>query len=631
MTTSSISGVASSDLTVIAGEVLQVYSGGATVFTTVDNGGIETILAGGSVTSTTLSAGGIENVSSGGVATGTIVSGGEQIVFSSGTASLTQIAAGGIMTVSASGTASLATVDNSGLDYVLAGATVNGTTVMAGGDEFVFGGLASGSVVSAGGTQKVEFAGATASATIVHGLEYVIGGGSAVDLIVSSGGFDLTDTNGSVSGTTVWNGGFEFVDNAGQATSTTVNSGGLQVVSSGGTATDTVVNVGGGIDAAALAYAAGATAGVNGSDLLTISAGGQTYTQQLAGSYAGAVWAATSGTYGGTQVTLASTALCFLAGTRIATPDGEKPVEAMSVGDLVSTAGGGVRPVTWIGTGRVLAAPGRRDAATPAIVRKGALSGNVPYGDLRVTKGHSLLLDGVLIPVEFLVNHRSIYWDDRARAVSLYHVELDAHDVLLANGAPAESYRDDGNRWLFQNANTGWDRPPQPPCAPVLTGGPVVDAIWRRLLDRSGWRPGVPLTDNPDIHLRVDGVRVDPTERVGDFVVFGLRSVPVSVWLVSRAASPQELGLARDSRSLGVAVRRIRVCQGSLCREIGATDPLLADGFHDAEADHAFRWTNGMALLPAKLFADMNGPSDVIVQLGGMARYLDEGTATQAA
>ena len=85
--------------------------------------------------------------------------------------------------------------------------------------------------------------------------------------------------------------------------------------------------------------------------------------------------------------------------------------------------------------------------------------------------------------------------------------------MLVANGAPAESYRDDGNRWLFRNANSGWDQPPQAPCAPVLTGGPVVDAVWRRLLDRAGPRPGVPLTDDPDLHLLVDGQRVDAASR----------------------------------------------------------------------------------------------------------------------
>jgi hypothetical protein len=86
-------------------------------------------------------------------------------------------------------------------------------------------------------------------------------------------------------------------------------------------------------------------------------------------------------------------------------------------------------------------------------------------------KGHALYLGEVRIPVEFLVNHRSILWDDRAQEVVVYHLELDTRDVLMANGATAESYRNDGNRRLFQNADSGWDLPPKPPCALVLTGG----------------------------------------------------------------------------------------------------------------------------------------------------------------
>ena len=95
-----------------------------------------------------------------------------------------------------------------------------------------------------------------------------------------------------------------------------------------------------------------------------------------------------------------------------------------------------------------------------------------------MTKAHGLYFDGVLIPVEFLVNHRTILWDDIAREVTIYHIELETHDIILANGTPAETYRDDGKRWLFHNANTGWHLPPQQPCAPVLTGGPLVDAVW---------------------------------------------------------------------------------------------------------------------------------------------------------
>jgi T5SS/PEP-CTERM-associated repeat protein len=245
--------------------------------------------------------------------------------------------------------------------------------------------------------------------------------------------------------------------------------------------------------------------------------------------------------------------LCFLPDTLIATPGGEVKVQALRAGDVVCTARGVDRPIVWIGQGRVLAPRGRRSAATPVIVRRGALGPNVPHYDLHVTKGHALFIDDVLIPVEFLVNHRSILWDDQAREVVLYHVELDVHDVLLANGAPAESYRDDGNRWLFQNGNSGWDHAAKPPCAPVLTGGAVVDAVWQRLLERSGPRPGLPLTDDADVHLVVDGVRLDGA-RSGDRCVFRLGGVPASVRLVSRAASRRSL-----------AWRATRACWGWRC------------------------------------------------------------------
>jgi hypothetical protein len=82
--------------------------------------------------------------------------------------------------------------------------------------------------------------------------------------------------------------------------------------------------------------------------------------------------------------------------------------------------------------------------------------------------------------VEFLVNHKSIVWDGRVGEIEIYHIELASHDILIASGAPAESYRDDGNCWLFGNANPGWGLPPRKPCAPVLTGGSAVDAAWRR-------------------------------------------------------------------------------------------------------------------------------------------------------
>ena len=322
---------------------------------------------------------------------------------------------------------------------------------------------------------------------------------------------------------------------------------------------------------------------------------------------------------------------CFLAGTRIATPRGEVPVEQLVAGDTLSTNSGAAQPIVWIGTGRVLATRGRRNAATPVIVRKGAIADNVPYRDLRMTKGHSLFIDGALIPVEYLINHRTILFDDHAQEVSIYHIELAGHDVLIADGAPAESYRDDGNRWLFQNGNLGWEQEAKPPCAPVLTGGSLVDAVWRRLLERAGPRKAVPLTDEPDLHLVVGGERVDAIERREDTYVFRLTTKPRSVRLISRAAAPQELGLARDPRVLGVALRRLVLAQARRQQVIEADASTLADGFYPFEPEDGIRWTNGDATIPAELFSGMVGRGMLILHLGAATKYADEGCVRQIA
>jgi hypothetical protein len=372
------------------------------------------------------------------------------------------------------------------------------------------------------------------------------------------------------------------------------------------------------IDLTGLTFVAGATASISGG-ILSITSGGVTDTL-LAGGLADDTRFSTVAIPGETGTELG--VLCFCAGTRIRTPSGEMSVEHLKTGDMVLTHTGTARSIAWIGTGRTLATRGRRTAATPVILRKGALADNVPYEDLHVTKGHAFYVDGVLIPVEFLVNHRSIFWDDRAREVLLYHVELDTHDVLIANGAPAESYRDDGNRWLFQNANTGWDQPPKPPCAPVLTGGPEVDAAWHRLLKRSGPRPGQPVTEDPGLHLLVDGKRLEAGRRHGGTYTFSLPARSADVRIVSRAGVPAELGFARDPRLLGVALHRIELCQGTRLRVVDISDPRLTAGFHAFESDISLRWTNGEAILPAELFEAFDGPLQVVLHLAGSTQYL---------
>jgi hypothetical protein len=348
--------------------------------------------------------------------------------------------------------------------------------------------------------------------------------------------------------------------------------------------------------------------------------GGGSATLRLPGTFTSASDFTVTNVVAGADVTV----VCFLAGTHILTESGEIKVEDLVIGEHVITHSGDAKPIKWIGVGKVLATRGQRCAATPIIVRKGALGLNVPTRDLRVTKGHALYIDGVLIPVEELINQHSILWDDQAQEVAIYHIELQTHDVLIANGAPAESYRDDGNRWLFQNVNSEWARSPQAPCAPVLTSGPVVDMIWRRLLERTGLCHALAVTRDPDLHLLVDGKRIDAIERHDNKYVFRLGAKPRGIRVRSRSAVPQELGVARDPRPLGVSVRRIVLAQARRQRVVEADAASLIDGYHAFEPDNGIRWTDGDAALPAGLFAGMSGAGLLILHLGETTQYLAE-------
>jgi hypothetical protein len=297
--------------------------------------------------------------------------------------------------------------------------------------------------------------------------------------------------------------------------------------------------------------------------------------------------------------------LCYLRGTRILTPTGEVPVEDLRIGDPVATLTRGTQAIRWIGAGQQLVPAGHRSPATPVIVRRDALAPGVPNRDLHLTKGHALYICGAFIPAEFLVNHRSIVWDDAAREVEYYHIVLNSHEVMLAQGAPCESHRDEGNRWMFANANPAWDRPGVAPHAPVLTGGAKLDSIWARLLERSGHRLNQPTTQDPDLHLLVNGVRVQSVSQDGETFVFPLPENVRSLVIASRAAAQDELGRFRDPRRLGVAISRIAFfCDGACRLALGAAE-LNAPGLHGYEPLEDCTWTDGHAVLPNTMYAGL--------------------------
>lgn len=144
---------------------------------------------------------------------------------------------------------------------------------------------------------------------------------------------------------------------------------------------------------------------------------------------------------------------CFGAGTLIQTADGVCPVENLAIGDLVPTSSGQIVPVRWIGR-QSRSKFVSRHHIQPVLIRAGALGNGLPHTDLTVTGEHGMLIDGLLINASALVNGSTIDWvplDDLPETVTYYHVETENHDVILANGAPAETFVDYVGRQAFDN------------------------------------------------------------------------------------------------------------------------------------------------------------------------------------
>ena len=133
---------------------------------------------------------------------------------------------------------------------------------------------------------------------------------------------------------------------------------------------------------------------------------------------------------------------CFLRGTTLSTPTGEVNVEELAIGDMLTTVTGDAMPIRWIGRRTYM--PTRYPATEtvmPIRVRRHALDGQVPHCDLYLSPGHALLVDGVLIRVMDLVNGVSIApaLPEGITTIEYFHILLDGHQVIFAQGAPTET------------------------------------------------------------------------------------------------------------------------------------------------------------------------------------------------
>ena len=184
---------------------------------------------------------------------------------------------------------------------------------------------------------------------------------------------------------------------------------------------------------------------------------------------------------------------CYCRGTLIGTGSGQTSVEKLKIGDEVMTKSGALRPIKWIGrrsySGRFIM--GRKDIL-PICIKAGALDENVPRRDLRISPHHAMYLNGVLIEAKDLVNGVSIVQTERVAKVEYFHIELDSHDVIIAEGALSESFIDDDSRGMFHNAHEYRALYPEAApglaqyCAPRHEDGYEVEAARRRIDARAG-------------------------------------------------------------------------------------------------------------------------------------------------
>ncbi len=113
----------------------------------------------------------------------------------------------------------------------------------------------------------------------------------------------------------------------------------------------------------------------------------------------------------------------------------------------------------------------------PARVRVAAFGPGQPVRDLFQSPDHAVYAEGVLIPVRMLVNGDSVVRHP-VGVVKYWHLQVDEHDVLLAEGLPVESFRDTGKISAHGVASRIWE---VAGCAPLHVTGPKVDAVRARL------------------------------------------------------------------------------------------------------------------------------------------------------
>jgi hypothetical protein len=193
-------------------------------------------------------------------------------------------------------------------------------------------------------------------------------------------------------------------------------------------------------------------------------------------------------------------------GTTIRSVNGDRKVEDLKIGELLPTMFGGMRHIQCVGRFQFKKSDPSKawvKGVLPVRIVRSALAPNVPQADLYVTQTHALFIDDVLVPAGNLINDITItlYEARDHDALEFFHIRLERHDVIYAEGAPVETLLnvdESAVNFVEYLRRYGTPKTVETPCVPVISyGGPRRGALKSRV--RSAISPWFECREQVDV------------------------------------------------------------------------------------------------------------------------------------
>lgn len=655
------------DYATVDGGTQQVTdANGITTYTTVINGGVQTITSSARSLYTTIVSG-TQLVQNDAIAVLTTVSNGNQIVINGGITWNTTLYGNGVQNIQSGGNASGTSISAGGTQIANSGGIASNTTIYDGGNQSInSGATAIDTTISLGGQQIINDGGIAQNTTIQSGGTLIIssGGQLAGTNTVSSGGTLTINSGGQLTGTaTIENGGTIslYPDTGGTINLEGNNNTGIIIsgLESGGEVTTVITTINGftgsnagdsdsiklvGIDTKDVTSVDYVDANGNASDdhvTFTLTNGNKITLNIIGAKDAGYTLSTSSD---GSLVY----EVCFLPGTMIKTPSGERPVEDIQINDEVITFDwknnqNTVSKIKWVGskTINVKQSPHDDEAGYPVRILKNAISESVPHKDLLVTPEHCLFFDGKFIPVRMLVNHQTIYYDKTIKSYTYYHIETENHSVIYSDGMLTESYLDTGNRGVFVQHGKcalfqrtlkakNWEHDS---AAELTVDRSIVEPIYHQISKRAeglthfNSRKKIiqTSTKDPNLYLITDtGLILTPHLNKQNKYIFTLPEDVKNIFIHSRTSRPCDTigSFVDDRRQLGLLIGNVYIITKNQLYPI--TNHLSQQDLPgwDIVEQTPCRWTNGNAELNIETNSSSKQNKLLVIQVLSSSDYL---------